>query len=83
VQQEIMQRQNSSASGSTGSKLNQRRDCQDAKAIIDVLSSTLNKSPDLEHQQAVLQAVWSDATAIAILPEFCKLRVEFKLRRKL
>ena len=50
----IRERENSS---SFGARLNQRRVRRDAKVIIDVVSETLNKSIDVVHQEAVLQAV--------------------------
>jgi len=56
--------------------LNKRHVRRDARAILDVVSSTLNKSVDVVHQQAILQAVWADGLVAVVLPKSRKLATE-------
>ena len=73
VQEDIRERENSS---SFGARLNQRLVRRDAKVIIDVVSETLNKSTDMLHQEAVLQAVWSDGLAAVVFLESRRLAAQ-------
>jgi len=75
VEEEIREREREN-NFSNGVRLNYRRVKRHAKAILDVVSSTLNKSEDLLHQEAVLQVVWSDGLAAVVLPESHRLAVE-------
>jgi hypothetical protein len=56
---------------------------RDAKAIIDVIYSTLNKSGDLHHQKAVLQAVGSDRIVAVVLPESRRLAAQLETQKEL
>jgi hypothetical protein len=70
VEEEIRERQNSTI---VGARVNQRHVRRDAKAIIDVIYSTLNKSGDLHHQEAILQVIWLDRIAAVVLAESRRL----------
>ena len=65
-----------------GETLNVRQVWCDANAILKVVSSTLGKTVDLQHQAAVLQTVWSDPITSAYLPESFRLSAEIKAQKE-
>lgn len=80
VEEEIKERQNSIR---VGARVNQRHVRRDANAIIDVVYSTLNKSVDFHHQEAVLHAVWSDRIAAVVLPESRRLAAQLEAQKEI
>lgn len=64
-------------------RLNRRHVRRDAKAILDVVSSTLDASGDAKHQEAVLKAVWSNPITAVVLPESRRVCAEVVAQKKI
>jgi hypothetical protein len=65
-----------------GERVNVRQVRCDANAILEVVSSTLGKTVDLQHQAAVLQTVWSDPVMAAYLSESFRLSAQVKAQKE-
>lgn len=56
--------------------VNQRHVRRDADTILEVVSSIFARSADVQHQEAVLRAVWSNPMTTTPLPPSCRLSVQ-------
>jgi hypothetical protein len=63
--------------------INQRHVRQDADAIFCAIALILDWSADLQHQQLVLQTVWSDPLIATSFPESARLSAQVKAQKKI
>jgi hypothetical protein len=63
--------------------INQRHVRQDADAILSSVSLILDRSSDLQHQQLVLQTVWSDPRIAPSFPESARLSAQVKAQKEI
>jgi hypothetical protein len=63
--------------------INQRHVRQDADAIFCAIALILDWSADLQHQQLVLQTVWSDPLIATSFPESARLSAQIKAHKEI
>lgn len=66
-----------------GGRVNQRHVRRDANAILGIVSSTLAKTTDVQHQEAVLRAVWSNRITAVALPESRRVSVQVEAQKSI